>query len=115
MRHIVVKLAKSNFQRYKVRVNQSSNGRVMALGSRGVGAIFSPFSGEDFGQMGDATGELKVASRSWSCSLYNTPGLADQIAVSRKESVREGGCPGGKTHQIFSAFSLLFVCVCAHG
>uniref|UniRef100_A0A2N9I3T6 Aminotransferase-like plant mobile domain-containing protein n=1 Tax=Fagus sylvatica TaxID=28930 RepID=A0A2N9I3T6_FAGSY len=90
MRHIVVKLAKSNFQRYKVRVNQSSNGRVMAPGSRGVGAIFSPFSGEDFGQMGDATGKLKVASRSWSCSLYNTPGLADQIAVSRKESVREG-------------------------
>ena len=30
----------------------------------------------------------------------------DQLAVSWKESVYEGGCPGGKTHQIFSVFSL---------
>jgi hypothetical protein len=34
----------------------------------------------------------------------------DQLAASRKEFVREGGCPGGKTRQIFNAFSLsLFV------
>jgi hypothetical protein len=26
--------------------------------------------------------------------------------VSRKEFAREGGCPRGKTHQIFNAFSL---------
>ena len=86
----------------------------MAPGSRGVGAIFSHFSGGDSGQMGNATGELGVASRSWSCNLSNAPGLADQIAVSRKESSRKGGCPGGKTRQIFSAISLLFVCVRAH-
>ena len=35
--------------------------------------------------MGEATGEPRVASRSWSCSLSNAPGLADQLAASRKE------------------------------
>jgi hypothetical protein len=87
----------------------------MALGSRGVRAVFSRFSSEDSSQMGDATGEPRAAFRSWSCSLSNAPGLADQITVSRKESACEGGCPGGKTRQIFSAFSLFFVCVHAHG
>uniref|UniRef100_A0A2N9GBV4 Uncharacterized protein n=1 Tax=Fagus sylvatica TaxID=28930 RepID=A0A2N9GBV4_FAGSY len=68
---------------------------------------------EDSGQTGEATGEPRVASRSWSCSLSNTPRLADQLATSRKEFAREGGCPGGKTRQIFSAFSLslsVFAC-----
>ena len=68
----------------------------MAPRSQGVGDVFSRFSGENSGQMGDATGEPRVASRSWSCSLSNTPELMDQIVVSRKESAREGGCPGGK-------------------
>jgi hypothetical protein len=86
----------------------------MAPGSQGAGAVFSCFSGEDSGQMGDATGELRVPRRSWSFHLSNAPGLADQIAASRKESAREGGCPGGKMHQIFSPFSLFFVCVRAH-
>ena len=86
----------------------------MALGSRGIGAIFSRFSNEDFGQTGEATGEPRVASCSWSFSISNAPGLADQITVSRKESAREGGCPRGKTRPIFSTFFLLFVCVCAH-
>uniref|UniRef100_A0A2N9GXH5 Uncharacterized protein n=1 Tax=Fagus sylvatica TaxID=28930 RepID=A0A2N9GXH5_FAGSY len=81
MRHIFRKFVKSTFQRYKVCVNRSSDGRVMALGSRGVGAVFSCFSGEDSNQMGDATGEPRAAFRSWSCCLSNAPGLADQIAA----------------------------------
>ena len=85
----------------------------MAPGSRGVRAIFSRFSDKDSGQTGDATGELRVASRSWSCSLSYAPELANQIAVSRKESALEGGCPGGKTRQIFSAFSLFSSFLCA--
>uniref|UniRef100_A0A2N9EMS1 Integrase catalytic domain-containing protein n=1 Tax=Fagus sylvatica TaxID=28930 RepID=A0A2N9EMS1_FAGSY len=60
----------------------------------------------DSGQTGEATGEPRVARCSWSCHLSNAPGLADQLVVSRKEFAREGGCPGGKTRQIFSAFSL---------
>uniref|UniRef100_A0A2N9I397 Uncharacterized protein n=1 Tax=Fagus sylvatica TaxID=28930 RepID=A0A2N9I397_FAGSY len=32
----------------------------------------------------------------WSHYLSNTPGLADQLVASRKDSAREGGCPGGK-------------------
>ena len=86
----------------------------MAPRSRGVRAVFSRFSGEDSGQTGEATGEPRVVRCSWSCNLYNAPGLVDQIVSSRKESAREGGCPGGKTRQIFSAFFLLFVCVRAH-
>ena len=86
----------------------------MAPGSWGVGLVFLRFSGEDSGQMGEATGEPRVVSRSWSYSLSYAPRLADQIAVSQKESAPEGGCPRGKMLQIFSAFSLFFVCVCAH-
>ena len=87
----------------------------MAPGSRGVRAVFSHFSGEDFGQTGETTGEPRVASRSWSCSLSYTAGLIDQIIVSQKESAHGGGCPRGKTRQIFSAFSLFFVCLRMHG
>jgi hypothetical protein len=87
----------------------------MALGSQGVGAVFSHFFGEDFGQKGEATGEPRVASCRWSCSLSYTPRLMDQLVASQKESARKGGCPGGKTRQIFSMFSLFFVCVRAHG
>jgi hypothetical protein len=104
----------STFQRYKVRTNQNSDGRVMAPGSRSVRVVFSCFSGEDSGQTGEATGEPRVASCSWSCSISHASGLMDQLAASRKESAHEGGCPGGKTRQIFSAFSLFFVCVRAH-
>ena len=111
IRHIVGKLATSTFQRYKVRVNWSSDGRVMAPRSRGIGVVFSRFSGKSSSQTGEATGEPRVASRSWSCNLSYAPGLMDQIAASRKESSSEGGCPGGKTRQIFSAFFLFIVCV----
>uniref|UniRef100_A0A2N9IK75 Uncharacterized protein n=1 Tax=Fagus sylvatica TaxID=28930 RepID=A0A2N9IK75_FAGSY len=65
----------------------------MAPGSRGAGAVFVCFSGEDSGQTGDATGEPRVARRSRSRHLSNTPGLAGQLAASRKDSAREGGFP----------------------
>ena len=115
MQHTIGKIAESTFQRYKVRANQSLDGKVMAPRSRGVGVVFSCFSSEDSGQTGDATGEPRVASRSWGCSLSYAPRLVDQIVASQKESVREGGYPGGKTHQIFNAFSLFFVCLRARG
>jgi hypothetical protein len=41
MWHTVRNLVESTFQRYKVRVNRSLDGKVMVPGSRGVGAVFS--------------------------------------------------------------------------
>ena len=69
----------------------------MVPGSWDAGAIFSCFFGEDSGQTGEATGEPRVARCRRSCHLSNAPKLADQLAVSRKDSAREGGCSGGKT------------------
>jgi hypothetical protein len=106
MQHIFGKLSTSSFQRYKVYTNRSSDERVMALGSRGVGAVFVHFSDEDSGQTGDAIGEPRVPRRSWSRYLSNAPGLADQLVASRKDSAREGGCPGGKMRFTPSAFFL---------
>uniref|UniRef100_A0A2N9GLN1 Uncharacterized protein n=1 Tax=Fagus sylvatica TaxID=28930 RepID=A0A2N9GLN1_FAGSY len=63
----------------KFCTNRSSDERVMAPGSRGVGAVFVCFSGEDSGQTGDATGEPRVPRRSRSRYLSNAPGLADQL------------------------------------
>jgi hypothetical protein len=96
----------SSFRRYKVFMNRSSEERVMAPGSRGVGAVFVHFSGEDSGQTGNAFAEPRVPRRSRSRYLSNAPGLADQLVSSRKDSAREGGCPGGKTRFIPSAFFL---------
>ena len=115
MRHIIGKPQMSTFQRYKIFMNWSSDEKVMAPESQGIGAVFSPFFDEDSGQTREATGEPRVASYSWSCSLSYVPRLTDQLVVSQKESSREGSCPGGKTRQIFSAFSLFFICVHAHG
>uniref|UniRef100_A0A2N9IPD2 Reverse transcriptase domain-containing protein n=1 Tax=Fagus sylvatica TaxID=28930 RepID=A0A2N9IPD2_FAGSY len=56
----------------------------MAPGRWGVGAVFACFSGEDSGQTGDATGELRVARRSRSHYLSNAPGLADQLVACRE-------------------------------
>ena len=78
----------------------------MASGSWGARAVFVCFSGEDSGQTGDATGEPRVPRRSWSRHLSNAPRLAGQLAVSQKDSTRKGGCPGGKTRFIPSAFFL---------
>jgi hypothetical protein len=106
MQHIAGNLSMSSFQRYKVCTNRSSEERVMAPGSRGVGAVFVRFSNEDSGQTGDAIGESRVPRRSWSRYLSNAPGLAGLLVASRKDSAREGGCPGGKTHFTPSAFFL---------
>jgi hypothetical protein len=106
MHHIAGKLSTSSFQRYKVCTNRSSDERVMAPGSWGVGAVFVHFSGEDSDQTGDAIGEPRVPRRSWSRYLSNAPRLADQLVVSRKDSAREAGCPGEKTRFTPSAFFL---------
>jgi hypothetical protein len=78
----------------------------MAPESRGVGVVFTCFSGEDSSRMGDATGEPRVARRSRSRYLSNAPGPARQLARSRKDSAREGGCTGGKTRFTPNAFFL---------
>jgi hypothetical protein len=104
----------STFQRYKVYANPILDEKVMAPGSQGAGVVFSRFSGEDSGQTGEATGEPRVARRSWSHHISNAPGFADQLVVSREDSAREGGCPGEKRVKSLAHFSLLFVCVCAH-
>jgi hypothetical protein len=78
----------------------------MAPGSRDVGAVFVHFSGVDSGQTGNAIGEPRVPRRSRSHYLSNAPGLADQLVASRKDSAREGGCPGGKMCFASSAFFL---------
>ena len=84
----------------------------MAPESRGAGVVFARFSGKDSGQMGGAAGEPRVARCSWSCHLSNAPGPVGQLATSRKDSVREGGCSGEEKCVESSAhFSLLFVCV----
>uniref|UniRef100_A0A2N9HJ11 UDP-glycosyltransferases domain-containing protein n=1 Tax=Fagus sylvatica TaxID=28930 RepID=A0A2N9HJ11_FAGSY len=90
MQHIFGKLSTSTFQRYKFCTNRSLDGRVMAPGSRGAGAVFACFSGEDSGQTGEATGEPRVARRSWSRYLSNAPGPAGQLAASWKDSACEG-------------------------
>uniref|UniRef100_A0A2N9I128 Uncharacterized protein n=1 Tax=Fagus sylvatica TaxID=28930 RepID=A0A2N9I128_FAGSY len=93
MQHIAGKLSTSSFQRYEVYMNRSSDERVMAPGSRGIGAVFVHSSGEDSDQTGDAFGEPRVPRRSWSRYLSNAPGLVDQLVASRKDSAREGGSP----------------------
>ena len=85
----------------------------MTPGSRGAGAVFACFSGEDSSQTGEATGEPRVARHSWSRHLSTAPGLADQLIVIREDSMREGGCPGEKCAKSSVHFSSLFVCVCA--
>ena len=58
------KLEMSSFQKYQVCSNRSSDGEVMALGSRGLCVVFLCFSGEDFGQTSDVIGEPRVVHRS---------------------------------------------------
>ncbi len=78
----------------------------MASGSQVIRAVFSHFFGENSGQTRDATGKPRVASHSWSCILSQGSKLTDQLTASWKESAHECGCPGEKTCQIFSTFSL---------
>ena len=81
--------------------------------SRGAGAVFACFFGEDSGQTGEATDKPRVARRSWSRHLSNAPRSAGQLAASLKDFAREGGCPGEKCVKSSAHFSLFFVCVCA--
>ena len=83
----------------------------MAPESRGARAVFMCFSGEDSGRTGDAIGEPRVARRSWSRHLSNTPGLAGQLAASPKDSAHEGSYPEEKYIESSAHFSLLFVYV----
>jgi hypothetical protein len=103
---IVGKLEKYTFQQCKVCMNRSSDGKVMAPGSWVFRAVFSRFSGEDSDQTRDATGEPRVVSHNWSCSLSQGSKLADQLTASWKESAHEGGYSRGKTRQIFGMFFL---------
>ena len=83
----------------------------MAPGSRVVRAVFSHFFGEDSGQTRDATGELRVASRSWSCSLSQGSKLADQLAgICARRQLSER-----KNASDFQRVSPIFVSFCAHG
>jgi hypothetical protein len=86
----------------------------MAPGSRSIGAVFVHLSGEDSDQMGDAFGEPRVPRRSWSRYLSNAPGLVDQLVASRKDSAREGGCPGEKRVFLLARFFSNLVPVRAH-
>uniref|UniRef100_A0A2N9I3H8 Uncharacterized protein n=1 Tax=Fagus sylvatica TaxID=28930 RepID=A0A2N9I3H8_FAGSY len=79
----------------------------MAPGSRGVGAVFVctfPVKIPVKRGMLSANREFHVVA--WSRYLSNAPGLADQLVASRKDSAREGGCPGEKMRFAPSAFFL---------
>uniref|UniRef100_A0A2N9HEZ7 Uncharacterized protein n=1 Tax=Fagus sylvatica TaxID=28930 RepID=A0A2N9HEZ7_FAGSY len=54
----------------------------MTPGSRGAGAVFVCFSGEDSGQTGEAAGEPRVVRRSRSRHLSSAPGPARQLAAT---------------------------------
>ena len=84
----------------------------MAPGSWGARAVFVCFSGEDFGQTGDATGEPRVARHSWIHHLSNAPGLTGQLAVSWKDFAREAAVQkknGSNLRPIFPRFLSVFV------
>ena len=53
-------LEKSTFQRYQVCANRSLDGKVMALRSRGIRAVFLHSSSEDSDQTRDVTRESRV-------------------------------------------------------
>jgi hypothetical protein len=59
---IVGNIEMYTFQRFQDCTNRSSDERVMAPRSKCVRAVILCFSGEDSGQTGDATGELRHTS-----------------------------------------------------
>jgi hypothetical protein len=66
----------------------------MAPGSRGVGAVFVHFSGEDSDQTGDAIGEPRVPRRSWVAIFPTHPGSRINLlragkTLRAKAAVRE--------------------------
>uniref|UniRef100_A0A2N9I1V0 Uncharacterized protein n=1 Tax=Fagus sylvatica TaxID=28930 RepID=A0A2N9I1V0_FAGSY len=97
-------------------MNRSSDERVMAPGSRGIGAVFVHLSGEDSDQMGDAFGKPRVPRRSWSRYLSNAPGLVDQLACEperlcarRRLSGRKNAFSSQRVFlQILSQFAHIF-------
>uniref|UniRef100_A0A2N9J683 Uncharacterized protein n=1 Tax=Fagus sylvatica TaxID=28930 RepID=A0A2N9J683_FAGSY len=89
------------------------DGRVMAPGSRGAGAVFARFSGKDSGQTGEATGEPRVARRSWSHHLSNAPRARGSTYSESERLCARRRLSGRKMRQISAYFSLLFVYICA--
>uniref|UniRef100_A0A2N9GI01 Uncharacterized protein n=1 Tax=Fagus sylvatica TaxID=28930 RepID=A0A2N9GI01_FAGSY len=88
----------------------------MAPGSRGVGAVFVHFSGEDSDQTGDAIGEPRVPRRSWSRYLSNAPGLVgstccepERLCARRRLSGRKNAFSSQRVFlQILSQFAHIF-------
>uniref|UniRef100_A0A2N9GS57 Uncharacterized protein n=1 Tax=Fagus sylvatica TaxID=28930 RepID=A0A2N9GS57_FAGSY len=96
-------------------MNRSSDERVMAPGSRGISELFScTFPVKIPIKWGMLSAKPRVPRRSWSRYLSNAPGLVDQLVASRKDSAREGGCPGGKMRFPPSAFFLQILSQFAH-
>uniref|UniRef100_A0A2N9HU53 Uncharacterized protein n=1 Tax=Fagus sylvatica TaxID=28930 RepID=A0A2N9HU53_FAGSY len=97
-------------------MNRSSDERVMAPGSRGIGAVFVHLSGEDSDQMGDAFGEPRVPRRSWSRYLSNAPGLVgstccepERLCARRRLSGRKNAFSSQRVFlQILSQFAHIF-------
>uniref|UniRef100_A0A2N9HKL5 Aminotransferase-like plant mobile domain-containing protein n=1 Tax=Fagus sylvatica TaxID=28930 RepID=A0A2N9HKL5_FAGSY len=86
-------------------MNRSSDERVMAPGSRGIGAVFRALLPVKIPiKRGMLSANREFHDVAWSHYLSNAPGLADQLVASRKDSAREGGCPGGKMRFAPSAF-----------
>uniref|UniRef100_A0A2N9EHE6 Aminotransferase-like plant mobile domain-containing protein n=1 Tax=Fagus sylvatica TaxID=28930 RepID=A0A2N9EHE6_FAGSY len=88
----------------------------MAPGSRGIGAVFVHFSGEDSDQTGDAFGEPRVPRRSWSRYLSNAPGLVgstcceqERLCARRRLSGRKNAFSSQRVFlQILSQFAHIF-------
>uniref|UniRef100_A0A2N9G9X6 Uncharacterized protein n=1 Tax=Fagus sylvatica TaxID=28930 RepID=A0A2N9G9X6_FAGSY len=116
MQHIAGKLSTSSFQRYKVCLNRSSDERVMAPGSRGIGAVFVHFSGEDSDQTGDAFGEPRVPRRSLeSLSFQRTRARGstcceqERLCARRRLSGRKNAFSSQRVFlQILSQFARIF-------
>uniref|UniRef100_A0A2N9ERF9 Uncharacterized protein n=1 Tax=Fagus sylvatica TaxID=28930 RepID=A0A2N9ERF9_FAGSY len=88
----------------------------MAPGSRGVGAVFVHFSGEDSGQTGDAIGEPRVPRRSWeSLSFQRTRARGstcceqERLCARRRLSGRKNAFSSQRVFsQILSQFAHIF-------
>uniref|UniRef100_A0A2N9HZR5 Uncharacterized protein n=1 Tax=Fagus sylvatica TaxID=28930 RepID=A0A2N9HZR5_FAGSY len=97
MQHIAGKLSTSSFRRYKFYTNRSLDEESYGSLEVGVSELFSctfPVKIPIKRGMLSANREFHVVA--WSRCLSNAPGLADQLVASRKDSAREGGCPGRK-------------------
>uniref|UniRef100_A0A2N9HBX0 Uncharacterized protein n=1 Tax=Fagus sylvatica TaxID=28930 RepID=A0A2N9HBX0_FAGSY len=97
-------------------MNRSSDERVMAPGSRGIGAVFVHFSGEDSDQTGDAFGEPRVPRRSLeSLSFQRTRARGstcceqERLCARRRLSGRKNAFSSQRVFsQILSQFAHIF-------